>query len=168
MASSFSRRRIVRDWQEALDPDYPAELTKQMLLEFIRTRGHRSFWEVGNRLRRDLIYWMATHRSVFMTWRSEIDELRPGYFRSLPAPTSRFTSEYDLSVRLDILPSQDPVQLDPRPPPPVVDAVKVLDEMCQKALNHSRALLDTLSSQQQIIEGLRAHLTLHLPRKTAQ
>ncbi|KAM7184470.1 hypothetical protein V8F20_012209 [Naviculisporaceae sp. PSN 640] len=160
MSSSFSRHRTVRDLQEALDPDYPKDFTKEKFLSFVRHRGYRSFWEVGNRLRVDLIYWMATHSEVFMPWLSDVEKLRPGYFDPLPPDRmSRYRREYDLLVRLNLLPPLDPAFLHHHSRNPHANPVTKLEEICHQSLKQSQVLLDALLTQQTIIETLKAQPT---------
>ncbi|KAM7213683.1 hypothetical protein V8F06_010941 [Rhypophila decipiens] len=99
MSTTLPKTRAVKELEAVLDAQSPGELTKELFLKFVRVRGYRSFWKVGNRLRRHLVHWFATHQTALGSWMPDIDEVCPGYFDPLPVPEmSPFQDDYDLLI----------------------------------------------------------------------
>ncbi|KAM7194807.1 hypothetical protein V8F33_007005 [Rhypophila sp. PSN 637] len=154
MPSSGSKRRAVRDLQEALDPDSPNQVKKAIVLEFVKERGYRSFWDVGNRLRQDMVLWMVMYQSIIVSWMPEIEAVRPGYFNPLPGlQMEPFLKEYQLLFRNDIFSVNTPVPSQAHSPGPESDVAGVLSKMAQVIENTSAA-------QARLIKDLKAQLGL--------
>ncbi|KAM7213695.1 hypothetical protein V8F06_010953 [Rhypophila decipiens] len=154
MPSSGSKRRAVRDLQEALDPDSPNQVKKAIVLEFVKERGDRSFWDFGNRLRQDMVFWMAMHRSIVVSWMPEIEAVRPGYFNPLPGlQMEPFLDEYQLLLRNNIFSVNNLVPSQTHSPGPESDVAGVLSKMAQVIEN-------TSSAQARLIKELKAQLGL--------
>ncbi|KAK4206965.1 hypothetical protein QBC37DRAFT_380555 [Rhypophila decipiens] len=154
MPTSGSKRRAVRDLQEALDPDSPNQVKKAIVLEFVKERGYRSFWDVGNRLRQDMVFWMVMHQRIIVSWMPEIEAVRPGYFNLLPGlQMEPFLEEYQLLLRNNIFSVNTPVPSQTHSPGPESDVAGVFSKMAEVVEN-------TSSAQARLIKELKAQLGL--------
>ncbi|KAK4206878.1 hypothetical protein QBC37DRAFT_380657 [Rhypophila decipiens] len=156
MSATLPKTRAVKELEAVLDPESPGQLTKELFLKFVRVRGYRSFWKVGNRLRRHLVHWFATHQTALGSWMPDNDEVCPGYFDPLPVPEmSPFQDDYDLLVRLGILPSQCPPSNPPLPAAPsslrpdldlraLKNAIEHAEPVFLNAASHCSAILTML------------------------